>query len=120
MAIQTNFKFPYLPPKLWRIYKPTTSHKSKLPIVTSKSGCPFSLIKISVLLNSRDFLQCIMVLISSSLIFTNVFAYVRAFKDIPLKLKDKILQYQIVNIFLFFVFKPVHYCNCFLPLIYQL
>ena len=120
MAIQTNFMFPYLPPKLRRIYKPTTSHKSKLPIVTSKSGCPFSLIKISVLLNSRDFLQCIMVLISSSLIFTKVFAYVRAFKDIPLKLKDKILQYQIVNIFLFFVFKPVHYCNCFLPLIYQL
>ena len=125
MAIQTNFMFPYLPPKLWKIYKPTTSHKSKLPIVTSKSGCPFSLIKISVLLNSRDFVQCIMVLLSSSLIFTKVFAYVRAFKDIPLKLKDKILQYQIAkkkkkNFFSFFVSKPVHYCNCFLPLIYQL
>ena len=92
---------------------PPTIHKSKLPIVTSKSGCPFSLIQISV------------VLISSSLIFTNVFAYVTAFKDIPLKLKDKILQYQIAkkkktNFFSFFVSKPVHYCNCFLPLIYQL
>ena len=85
--------FPYISPKMWRIYKPTSLHSSapsKLPIVTSKSGSPFFFIHISVLLNSRDFLECIMVLISSSLIFTKAFAYV-----IALKLKNKILQYHI-------------------------
>ena len=61
-------------------------------IVTSKSGSPFFYpdICIKSVLNSRDFHECIMVLISSSLIFTKAFAYVEVFN----KLNDKIPQYQ--------------------------
>ena len=59
--------FPYFSPRMWRIYEPTSSHNSapsKLPIVKGKSGSPFFFIHVSVLLNSRNFLEYIMVLIT--------------------------------------------------------
>ena len=71
------------------MYKPTNSHNStpsKLPVVTSKSRFLILFIHISMLSNGRDFFECIMVLISSSLIFTKVFAYVIAFSDSSLKI----------------------------------
>ena len=81
-ANQSSLYKPILCCSILLTYKPTSSHNSapsKLSIVTSKSGFSFFFIRISVLISSRDFLECMMVLISSSLIFTKVFAYVRAF-----------------------------------------
>ena len=58
-------------------------------IITWKSGSLFFFIHISVLLNSRDFLECILILISSSLIFTKVFAYVIAFTNNSFEIEQK-------------------------------
>ena len=61
------YVFLYFWSKMWRIYEPTSSHDSVpsiLPIVTSQYGSPFFFTQISVLLYSRDFLECIMVLMS--------------------------------------------------------
>ena len=67
--------FPYFSSNLCRIYRLTTSPIStpKLPIVTSKSWSPSFSIHTSVPLKRRDFLECIMVFVSPSLILTKSF-----------------------------------------------
>ena len=67
--------FPYFSSNLCRIYRLTTSPISapKLPIVTSKSWSPSFFIHTPVPLKRRDFLECIMVFVSPSLILTKSF-----------------------------------------------
>ena len=101
-------------PKTWRIYKPTSSYNSapgKPSIAMSKSGFLFFFIQTSVLLTLLlyywDFLECMMVLIFSPLMFSTVFLYIKAFNNSSFKTEgwnSSISNCIKVHLFFLFVF----------------
>lgn len=101
-------------PKTWRIYKPTSSYNSapgKPSIAMSKSGFLFFFIQTSMLLTLLlyywDFLECMMVLIFSPLMFSTVFLYIKAFNNSSFKTEgwnSSISNCIKVHLFFLFIF----------------